>query len=96
MSIKNISELIYQLINLLKINIIELGPSDQIVGRLVCLTIETNGVSLTEWIILVRRIIQITRDKEDSRAICFQWLKISFISFIFRYQLAIVIKGNNA
>ena len=49
------------------------GPSDQTVGLSASFTIETNGISLTEWAILARRTPQIGHNKYDPRAVCFQW-----------------------
>ena len=43
------------------------GPSDQIAGPSVSLTIETNRISLTEWAILVQYTIQITHNKYGKR-----------------------------
>ena len=48
------------------------GPSDQTVGSSVSFTLETNGLSLAEWTILVQWSIQITHNTYDPRMIRFQ------------------------
>ena len=48
-------------------------PSDQTVDPSVTFTIETNGISLTEWTIFVWPTIQIKCNIDDSRVVCFQW-----------------------